>query len=115
VRVHLAGEHALEFQAFDSNVQAVCICLDFAGGTEISLARGQLKQLVRIGDAACQPIEAANEVFQFGALAAEFLRALRVVPDAGLLEFARDFLQAFVLVVVIKDTPLKSRYAPRGL
>jgi hypothetical protein len=50
-----------------------------------------------------------------GALLAEFLRTLGVVPDSGLLELALYFLQTFVLVVVIKDTPSKSRCAPRDL
>jgi len=52
---------------------------------------------------------------ELGALLAEFLRAFRVVPDAGLFEFALYFLQAFVFIVVIKDTSSKSRYAPRDL
>jgi hypothetical protein len=115
VGVHRAWEHALEFEALDIYVQAVRIRLDFSDRPEVALARGQLKQLARIGDAARQPIEAADNVFQLGALPSQFLRALGLVPDAGLLQFARDFLQAFMLIVVIKDTPLKSRCAPRVL
>jgi hypothetical protein len=54
-------------------------------------------------------------VFQLGALLAELLGAIRVVPDAGLFELAGYFLQTLVLVVVIKDTSSKSRCAPRDL
>jgi len=54
-------------------------------------------------------------LFEFSALPAEFLGALRVVPDSGLFEFAVYFLQALVLIVVIKDTSSKSRCAPRDL
>jgi hypothetical protein len=111
--IHLSREHALEFEALDVLVQAVRIRLDLPDGAEVALARGELQQLAGIGDGARQPIEAADDVFQFGALPAKFLRPLGLVPDAGLLQFARDFLQALVLIVVIKDTPLKSRCAPR--
>jgi hypothetical protein len=54
-------------------------------------------------------------LFEFGALPAEFLGALRVIPDSGLLEFAVYFLQPLVLIVVIKDTSSKSLCAPRDL
>jgi hypothetical protein len=54
-------------------------------------------------------------MLEFGALLAEFLRALGLVPDAGLFQLARYFLEAFVLVLVIKDTPSRIPYAPRVL
>jgi hypothetical protein len=54
-------------------------------------------------------------LLQLGALLPEFLGALRVIPNAGLLELALYFLQPLVLVVVIKDTSSKSRRAPRDL
>jgi hypothetical protein len=54
-------------------------------------------------------------LLELGALLAELLRTIGVVPDAGLFELANYFLQPLVLVVVIKDTSSKSRYAPRDL
>jgi hypothetical protein len=60
-------------------------------------------------------IQTADDLLELRALAAEFLRAIRLIPDAGLLEFAGYFLQALVLVIVIKDTSSKSRCAPRDL
>jgi hypothetical protein len=54
-------------------------------------------------------------LLEFGALLAEFLRAVRVAPNAGLFELALYFLQALTLVIVIKDTSSKSRRAPRVL
>jgi hypothetical protein len=54
-------------------------------------------------------------LFKPGAFLAELLRPIRVVPDAGLFELASYFLQALVLVVVIKDTSSKSRCALRDL
>jgi hypothetical protein len=54
-------------------------------------------------------------LLEFGALLPELLRAIRVVPDTGLLELALYLLQTLMLVVVIKDTSSKSRCAPRDL
>ena len=56
-----------------------------------------------------------DAIVELRALFAEFLRAIRVVPDAGLLELASYFLKALVLAVVIKDTPSRSRCDPRDL
>jgi hypothetical protein len=76
---------------------------------------GELQQLARVSQAALEPIQAADSAVELGALFAEFLRPLRLVPNPRLLEFAGYFLEAFVLVVVIKDTSSRNRYAPRDL
>jgi hypothetical protein len=60
-------------------------------------------------------IEAVDHLLELGALPAELLRAFRIVPDAGLFQLARYFLEALALVVVIKDTPSRNRCAPRDL
>jgi len=54
-------------------------------------------------------------LFELGPLLPQFLSAIRVVPNAGLLELTLYFLQPLVFVVVIKDTSSKSRCAPRDL
>ena len=60
-------------------------------------------------------IQADDDLLEFGAFLAQFLRALRLVPDARLLEFSGYFLQALILVVVIKDTSSRTRPVPRDL
>jgi len=60
-------------------------------------------------------IQAADDLFELGTLLPQLLRAIRIIPNAGLFELACYFLQAFVFVVVIKDTSSKSRCAPRDL
>jgi hypothetical protein len=62
-----------------------------------------------------EAIQSAHDLLEPGTLLPELLRAIRIVPDAGLLEFALYFLQTLLLVVVIKDTSSKSRCAPRDL
>jgi hypothetical protein len=60
-------------------------------------------------------IQAVDHLFEPRAFLAEILRAFRVIPDAGLLEFANYFLQSLALIVVIKDTSSRKRCAPRDL
>jgi hypothetical protein len=60
-------------------------------------------------------IQTDDDLLEFGALLAQFLRALRVVPDARLLEFAGYFLQTLIFIVVIKDTSSRNRRVPRDL
>jgi hypothetical protein len=60
-------------------------------------------------------IQAVDGFLELGALPAEFLGPLRVVPDSRLFELAGYFLQPLVLVVVIKDTSSRNRCAPRDL
>jgi hypothetical protein len=115
VRIHLAGEHALEFQLLDLEGQSLGVGLDSIDGVRIRLGRGQIQQLGRIGQGAREPIESADDLLELGAFLSQFLRAVRVVPDTGLLELALYFLQPLVLIVVIKDTSSKSRCALRDL
>jgi hypothetical protein len=60
-------------------------------------------------------IQSDDDLLEFGAFLAQFLRALRLLPDTRLLEFAGYFLQALILVVVIKDTSSRNRCVPRDL
>jgi len=60
-------------------------------------------------------IQAADNLLEFCALLPQLLGTIGVVPDPGLLEFARYFLKSFVLVIVIKDTSSRNRCVPRDL
>jgi hypothetical protein len=60
-------------------------------------------------------IQAADDLLEFGALLPQLLSAIGLVPDPGLLEFARYLLKSFVLIVVIKDTSSRNRCVPRDL
>jgi hypothetical protein len=115
VRVHLAGEHALEFQLLDLRREPAHVALDLGDRALIRLRRREVQQLARIGERGLEPIEAADDLLQLGPLPAELLRPVGLVPDTRLLELALYFLQPLVLVVVIKDTSSESRRAPRDL
>jgi hypothetical protein len=100
---------------FDLEAQAVDVGLDFLGSDGIRLFGGQFQEFRRVAQAALEAIQAAYDLLELGAFLAQLLRAIRVIPDAGLLELALYFLQSLVFVVVIKDTSSKSRCAPRDL
>jgi hypothetical protein len=60
-----------------------------------------------MGQLGVQPRKCTDLGFEFGALAAEFLRALGLVPELWLFEFALDFGQALLLGIKVKDTPVR--------
>jgi hypothetical protein len=105
VRVHLPGKHALEFEGLDFLRQAGNVSLDLRGGVEIVVAFSQLQELCAVGETAGQAVQAADDRIEPGSFLAQFLRALGIVPDIGLLELALYFLQPFALAFVLKDTP----------
>jgi len=43
--------------------------------------------------------------------AAQFLGAFRIIPDGGVFEFARYFVETFSFGIVVKDTPSGQRCA----
>jgi hypothetical protein len=53
-----------------------------------------------------QAYQRADLGFESGALAAEFLRALGIVPNVGLFKLALDFGQALLFGLEVKDTPV---------
>jgi hypothetical protein len=89
--------------------------LDSRRGIEVRFLGGEFQEFRAVAQPARQPVQAADDLFQFGALPAEVLRAFGVVPDARLLELPGYLLEAFVLVVVIKDTSSRNRCVPRDL
>ena len=50
-------------------------------------------------------VERADDGLELGALAAEFLGAVGLVPDGRILELAQDLGQALAAALVVKDTP----------
>jgi hypothetical protein len=92
VGVHFAGEHALKFEPFDFRGRPAHVRLYLLGGRQVRLLRSQVDQLGGIVQTALEMIQPDDDLLKFGALLAQVLRALGVVPDARLLEFARYFL-----------------------
>jgi len=75
------------------------------GGFLVVLRLGQVEQFARAAQALGQLADAVDGLVERRALAPQRLRALRVVPDVGVLEYALYFLEALALGVVVKETP----------
>jgi len=75
---------------------------------------GHFQQVAGIAQAAAQLIQGLDYLRQLGALAAQVLRILGVVPDVRVFELAIYFDQAITLVIVVKDTPEWSGCARTG-
>ncbi len=105
VRVHLAREHAPELELVDLLAHAFDVGLDGARRRLVLFALGQLEQLAGLAEARAQLVEHVDDALELGAFAAEFLGALGLGPDGGVLEFAQDLGQPFAALVVVKDTP----------
>ena len=71
----------------------------------VAFGRRQFQQFVGVVQAVADAVQAFHELAEARALAAQILRALRVVPDVGAFQFAAYFFQTFALGRVVKDTP----------
>jgi hypothetical protein len=52
-----------------------------------------------------QLVEHIDDLFQAYPFASQFLGLFRVIPDIGVFQLADDFGQAFILGIIVKDTP----------
>jgi len=115
VRIHLPAEHAREFELANFGFEPPGIVLDLAGGRFVAVQLGELEQLRSVAQSAAGGVELPELRGQTRALAAELLGALRVGPDGRILELATDLFEAFLLAVVLKETPSRRSHAPRDL
>ena len=100
----LAAEHAAELERLDLARQRLHVGLEGSEGLYVVLGRGHFQQLGAVAEGTLEAVQRLDDRRQRGALAPELLRALGVVPDAGLAQLQLDFLQAILLDVVVKDT-----------
>jgi hypothetical protein len=105
VRIHLAGEHALEFDLLDVRGESVEVGGNRLGGAVVLLGFGQVEQFAGPGQAVAERANAIDDPVERSAFLAELLRPLRVVPDVWVLELPGYFLETLALGVVVKDTP----------
>jgi hypothetical protein len=105
----------LELQAFHFRGESGGVPFDFVGRPGIGLVGGEFEQLSRVAQPPADPVQTLNDALQLRSLPSQFLGAVSIVPDAGLFEFPGYFLEALVLVIVIKDTSSRNQCVPRDL
>jgi len=108
VRVHLAAEHALQFELAHLRLDLRQVTLDFAGGGLVVLALGEFEKFDRITHRTLGRIDAVEFCGEARALLAELLRFFRLLPDGRVFELATYFFETFFLEIVFKETPLRS-------
>jgi hypothetical protein len=76
----------------------------FYGGI-VAFVGGQLQQFTGVVEPVADAVQAFHEVGEARPLATQILRALRIVPDVRVFQFAGYFFETFALDRVVKDTP----------
>ena len=87
-------------------LEALRVALDVACGRFIALGLGELEQLGSFIDALNGAVDFADVGAQARTLAPELLGTGGVRPDVRILELAPNFLEPFLLAVVLKETPV---------
>jgi len=105
----------LELQAFHFRGKTGRVAFDFVGRSGIGLVGREFQELSRVAQPPADPVQTLNHALQLRSLPSQFLGAVSIVPDAGLFEFPGYFLEALVLVIVIKDTSSRNQCVPRDL
>jgi hypothetical protein len=105
----------LELQPFNFRGESGGVPFDFVGRPGIGLVGREFEQLSRVAQPPADPVQTLNDALQLRPLPSQFFGAVSIVPDAGLFEFPGYFLEALVLVVVIKDTSSRNQCVPRDL
>ena len=98
-------EHALQFELAHAAFQAVGVLLDVGGGGFVVLAFGKVEELGGVGDRFGGAVDFVQLGGELGAFAAQLPGFIGVLPDGGLFELAGYFFEAFLLAVVLKETP----------
>jgi hypothetical protein len=98
-------KHALQLELADAAFQVRCILVDGGGGGFVVLALGELQQLRGVGDRLGRAIQLFELSGKLGALASQLPGLVGVLPDGRVFQLAGYLFEAFLLGVVLKETP----------
>ncbi|KPW50728.1 Uncharacterized protein ALO88_05605 [Pseudomonas syringae pv. antirrhini] len=105
VGVHLATEHAAEFELFQRGTQALDFGSHVVDGSLVFFFGGHQQQVFGVDQPGGHFVQGFDDLRQQRALAPQLLSVGRVVPDIGIFELAVYFGQTIMFVIVVKDTP----------
>jgi hypothetical protein len=115
VRVHLAVEHALQLEAAHLGFEPLCIGVDVASGGFVSLAFGKLEELRCVRYAFGGALDLAGVGGEARPFTSQLLRPFGFGPNGRIFQLAPYLFEALLLEIVLKETPVRSGCAPRGL
>jgi len=107
------SEHSLELETANVRLEGWRFGFDVPRSRFVVLAFGELQQLGGVGDPLRGLVYFLNRRGEPGPFATELLGALLVLPDCGVFQLTGYFFETLFLLVVLKETPEGSRYAPR--
>jgi hypothetical protein len=93
----------------------LCIRINVQRGGLIAFAFRQIEQLGGFRNAFGRTVELLDRDSQARALAPKLLGTVLVRPDGRILQLTRDFLEALLFLIVLKETPEERRCALRDL
>ena len=105
MRIHLAVEHALELELAHALFETVGVFLDCSGSRFVVLALGEIEELGRVGNRLRGAVELIELRGKLDAFAAELAGLLGILPDRRIFQLASYLFEAFLLDVVLKETP----------
>jgi hypothetical protein len=108
-------EHPLQLEPAHLVLESLRVVVDVTRGSLVAFGLRELEQLGGIGDAFGRTLDLARIGFEACALTPQLLSTLRLGPDGGVFQLAPYLFEALLLAVVLKETPVRSGCAPRGL
>jgi hypothetical protein len=114
VGIHLTRKHAAKFEPGYLFLELREIADDFVNGFAIVFFFGESQQFVGLAQTRRHFVEPDDYLLKLCSFLAKCLRALRILPDIRLFEFALNLGQSLRFALVVKDTSSAHRSARRG-
>ncbi len=92
VGIHLAGEHAAEFEFLQGRFELGKLLVDLLDGAFVLFHHRQFEQFGVVLEPLIEFIDGGDDLLQAGPLLAQFLGVVRIIPDVWILQFSGDFL-----------------------
>jgi hypothetical protein len=108
-------KHPLQLELTDLGLESLGVMVDVPSRSLVTFRFRKLQKLRGIRDPLCGALDLARIAFQTRPLTAELLCALGLAPDGGIFQLTPYLFEAFLLEIVLKETPVRSGCAPRGL
>ena len=108
-------EHALQLETAHFGFETLCVAVDIARGSFVALAFREFEKLRCVRYSLGGALDLARVGRESRALTSQLLRAFGFCPNGRVFQLAPYLLEAFLLEIVLKETPVRSECAPLGL
>jgi hypothetical protein len=108
-------EHALQLETTHIGLETLRVVVDITRGCLVAFAFRELEKLRCVRYALGGALDLARVGREPRPLTSQLLRAFGFCPNGRVLQLAPYLLEALLLEIVLKETPVRSECAPRGL